>query len=122
MPRICCRWNSPFWVLRFTVCYHDSKSMLPIATDSIRPSQNHENIDIFGFFFDSLNCILDVLLCFFGNQEVLFWSFSLSRCYQDYKSMLSIAFNFEKMLKFLKIRNFSQFAKLYSERSLMFFL
>ena len=73
--RICWSHGFAFWFLGFTVCYHDSKSMLPIAFD------HHKilKIWIFSFFFDSLNCILDVLLCFFGNQEVLFWSFSLSR-------------------------------------------
>ena len=118
MLGICCSHELAFWFLGFTVCYHDSKSMLPIAFDHHRIMKISIFSDIFEICLVTLNCILDILLCFFGNQEVLFWSFGVSVCYQDYKTMLSIPFNHNRITKISVIFGT---LKLHSERSLVFF-
>ena len=52
------------------------------ATDSILPSQNHENIDNFVICTDHLSCVLALVSCFCLQQKVLVWSFDLSVSYR----------------------------------------
>ena len=79
-----------FWFLRIAVCYHDSRSMLPIAFDT---SGNHENIDIFVIFIVHFSCVLVLISCFFFHENILFWSFGLPVSYRYTSCMLTPSLN-----------------------------
>ena len=66
---ICFALGVSFWFLRIAVCYHDSRSMLPIAFDAF---ENHENIDIFVICSDLFSCVLASVSCFFCNKTFYF--------------------------------------------------
>ena len=63
-------------------------------TDSILPSQNHENIDIFGICTDHLSCVLALVSCFFFAppvvENILVWSFGLLVSYRYTSCMLPL--------------------------------
>ena len=65
-----------FWFLRIAVCYHDSRSMLPIAFDTFG---NHENIDIFVIRSDLFSCVLTSVSCYFATKHsiLVFWFYCI---------------------------------------------
>ena len=89
MLRICFALGVPFWVLRFAVCYHDPRPMLPIA---FYPGIIMKILIFFVICTGHLDRVLGLPLCFFCNESVIIWSFSLSVSYRYNNCILPIAF------------------------------
>ena len=110
MLRICFALGLPFWFLRFTVCYHDSRPMLPIA---FYPGKIMKILIFFVIGIGHLDRVLDFLLCFFCNKSVLIWSFSLSVSYRYNDCTLPIAFYPGRPSKFSKPKSLDIKASLF---------
>ena len=69
MLRICFALGVPFWFLRFAVCYHDSRPMLPIA---FYPGIIMKILIFFVICRGHLDRVPGFLLCFFFNKSFYF--------------------------------------------------